>query len=69
MRVALGFEGLLEDDVPIGVIGDHDVLVARASLDRKTSRIIRVQFAEREDIKKEFVRSECRSSQVNDRVG
>ena len=48
MRVALGFEGLLEDDVPIGVIGDHDVLVARASLDRKTSRIIRVQFAERE---------------------
>ena len=69
MRVALGFKGLLEDDIPIRMICDHDVLVARAGLDRKAPRVVRVKFAERQDIEKEFVRCKYRSGQVNDWLG
>ncbi len=34
VAVALGFESLLEDEVAIGVEGNHDILVARACSDR-----------------------------------
>ena len=69
MRVALGFKRLLEDEIPISMICDHDVLIARASPDRKSTRVVRVQFAERQDIEKEFISHKHRCGQVNDRSG
>ncbi len=37
--VTLGFEGLLEDEVAIGVDGNHDVLVAGACSDGEAARV------------------------------
>ena len=46
--VAPGLEGLLKDEVAIGVIGDHDILVARAGLDREAASFVRVELADEE---------------------
>ncbi len=46
MGVAPAFEGLLEDEIAIGMIGDHDILVARAGLDGEPSCVIRVELAD-----------------------
>ncbi len=48
MHVALGFKRLLEDEIPISMICNHDVLIAQACPDRKSTRAVRVQFAERQ---------------------
>ena len=37
MGIALGFEGLLEDQVAICMVRNHDILVARACPDRETT--------------------------------
>ncbi len=44
--VAPAFEGLLEDVIAIGVIGNHDILVARAGLDEELSRVVSVELAD-----------------------
>ena len=69
MRVALGFKRLLEDEIPISMICDHDELIARACPDRKLTRVVRVKFAERQDIEKEFISCKYRCGQVNDWIG
>ncbi len=46
MGVASAFEGLLEDEIAIGVIGNHDILFARAGLDGELSRVVRVELAD-----------------------
>jgi hypothetical protein len=43
--VAPAFEGLLDDEIAINVIGNHDILVARAGFDGEPSRVIRVELA------------------------
>ena len=47
--VAPGLEGLLKDEVVIGVIGNHDILVARTCFDGKAAGIVRVKLADGED--------------------
>ncbi len=44
--VALAFKGLLEDEIAIGVIGNHDILVARAGLDGEPSRVVNVELTD-----------------------
>jgi hypothetical protein len=46
MLVAPGLEGLLEDEITIGVIGCHDILVAQMGLDWETAHIICVELAD-----------------------
>ncbi len=46
MVVAHGFEGLLEDEVAIGVKGNHDVLVAGAHSDGEAARVVGEELAE-----------------------
>ncbi len=44
--VALGFEGLLENEVVIGVEGNHDELVAGACSDREVASVVGEELAE-----------------------
>ncbi len=60
MFVAPGLEGLLEDEITIGVIGNHDILVAQMGLDREPSSVIRVELADGEDLDVDFVQREIR---------
>ncbi len=46
MLVAPGLEGLLKDEVAIGVMGNHDILVARLCLDWEAAGIVRVECAD-----------------------
>ncbi len=46
MVVALGFEGLLENEVAVGVEGNHDVLVAGACSDGEAASVISEELAE-----------------------
>ncbi len=41
-----GLERLLEDEVAVGMAGDHHILVAQARLDRKAPCVICVQLAD-----------------------
>ncbi len=45
VAVALGFEGLLEDEVAIGVEGNHDGLVARACSDGEAASVVGEELA------------------------
>ncbi len=40
MAVTLGLEGLMEDEVAIGVEGDHYILVAGASSDGEVASVV-----------------------------
>jgi hypothetical protein len=55
MFVAPGLEGLLEDEVTIGVKGNRDILVTRTGLDREPSSVIRVELADGNDTDVDFV--------------
>ncbi len=46
VAVTLGFEGLLENEVVIGVEGNHDVLVAGACSDGKEASVVGEELAE-----------------------
>ena len=46
VAVALGFEGLLENEVAIGMEGNHDVLVAAACSDGEAARVVGEELAE-----------------------
>jgi hypothetical protein len=60
MLVAPGLEGLLEDEIAIGMIGNHDVLVSQPGPDWETSCIIRVELADGDDMDVDLVRRGCR---------
>ena len=46
MAVTFGRERLLEDEIAIGMEGNHDVLFPRACPDRKATSVVCVQPAE-----------------------
>ena len=46
INVLFAFEGLLQDEVAILVVRNHDVLVARSGSYREASGVIRIQFAD-----------------------
>jgi hypothetical protein len=46
MVIALGLEGLLEDEVSISVKGDHHILVTETSPDRKVASVISKELAQ-----------------------
>jgi hypothetical protein len=53
--VTPGFEGLLKDEVAIGMVGNHDVLVARLCFDGEKTGVIGVELADGQDADEEFV--------------
>ncbi len=48
-------DGLLEDEVAIGVIGNHHILVAGPGLDGETSGVVCVELADGDDTDVDFV--------------
>ncbi len=46
MSIALGLEGLLEDEVAIGVKSDHHILVTGMGPDRKAACVISKKLAQ-----------------------
>ncbi len=65
MLITPGLEGLLEDEVAIGVIGNHHILVAGPGLDKKTSGVVCVELADGDDTDVDFVGQELRSFEGN----
>ncbi len=59
MGIIPAFEGLLEDEIAIGVIGNHDILVAGMGLDGESSSVICVELADGEDTDVDFVGREA----------
>jgi hypothetical protein len=55
MSVTFGLECLLDDEIAISVVGDHDVLVPRACPDRKLARVVCVQPAEGVKFNKDLI--------------
>ncbi len=55
MFVATGLEGLLEDEVTIGMKGNHDILVTRTGFDREPSSVICVELADGNNADVDFV--------------
>ncbi len=53
--ITSGLEGLLEDEVAIGVIGNNHILVAGPGLDGETSSVICVELADGDDTDVDFV--------------
>ncbi len=47
VAVTLGLEGLLEDEVAVGVECNHDILVTRASSDGEEASVVSEELAER----------------------
>ncbi len=47
VAVTLGLESLLEDEVAVGIEGNHDILVARACSDGEAASVVGEEFAER----------------------
>ncbi len=50
-----GLEGLLENEVAIGMVGDHHILVAKARLDRETTCVVCVEPAEGVDLDEDLI--------------
>ena len=46
MSIALGLEGLLQDEIAIGVKRNHHILVAGFSFDRKAAGVIGIELAQ-----------------------
>ena len=53
----LSREGLLQDWVPLGVVSNHNILIAQASADWEPSGVIRIKLAGGVDPDKYFPRS------------
>ncbi len=69
MSIVLGFERLLEDQVAICMVRNHDILVAQACPDRETTCVVGIELAEREHIDKDFVRGKFQGRGFNSREG
>jgi hypothetical protein len=50
-----GLKGLLENEVAIGMVGDHHILVARARLDQETTCVVCVEPAEGMDLDEDLI--------------
>ncbi len=50
-----GLEGLLENEVDIGMVGDHHILIARARLDQEITCVICVEPAEGVDLGEDLI--------------
>ncbi len=59
VAVTLGLESLLEDEVAIGVEGNHDVLVAGACSDGEADSVVGEELAERFCDNKDLVGRHC----------
>ena len=57
MFVTSGLEGLLENEITIGMEDNHNILVARPGPDRESACVIHVEFAERIDSDEYFIGS------------
>ncbi len=57
--VAPAFEGLLEDEIAIGMIGNHDILVARVGLDGEPSCVVCVELTDGVDVDVDLIGWEC----------
>ncbi len=60
MFITPGLEGLLEDEVAIGVIGNHHILVAGPGLDGEMSGVVCVELADGDNMDVDFVGWELR---------
>jgi hypothetical protein len=65
VAVTLGLEGLLEDEVAVGMEGDHYILVAGASSDWKAVGVIGKELAERLCYNKNLVGWHCNRRRQN----
>jgi len=54
MPVATSLDWLLEDEVAICMVGNHNILVAGPSTHQETASVIGVEFAERGDLDKDL---------------
>ncbi len=63
--VTLGLEGLLRNEVAIGVEGNHDLLVARASSDREVASVDGEELAEQFCYDKDLVGRRCNGRRQN----
>jgi hypothetical protein len=55
VAVIPGLEGLLENEVAVGVVGDHHVLVAKASPNQETTFVVSKELAEEVDLDKDLI--------------
>ncbi len=55
VAVIPGLEGLLENEVAIGMVGNHCILVAKARLDRETTCVFCVEPAEGMDLDEDLI--------------
>ena len=55
VAVIPSLEGLLENEVTVGMVGDHHILVARAHLDQETTCVICVERAEGVDLDEDLI--------------
>ncbi len=55
VAVIPGLEGLLENEVAIGMVGNHHILVARACLDWETTCVVCVEPAEGVDLDEDLI--------------
>ncbi len=55
VAVIPGLEGLLENEVAIGMVDNHHILVARAQLDRETTCVTCVEPAEGVDLDEDLI--------------
>jgi hypothetical protein len=62
VTVALGFEFFLEDEVAVGVEGNHDILVAGACSDREVASVVGEELAEQFCDDKDLVGRRCNGS-------
>ncbi len=65
VAVTLGLEGLLEDEVAIGMEGNHDILVVGASSDREAASVVSEELAERFFFDKDLVGRRCNGRRQN----
>ncbi len=57
MFVCLSREGLLQNQVPLGVVNNHTILIAQASADQESPGVIRIKLADGVDPDLYFPRS------------
>ncbi len=55
MAVIPGLEGLLENEVAVGMVGNHNILVTRARLDQEKTYVVCVEPAEGVDLDEDFI--------------
>jgi hypothetical protein len=65
VAVGLGLEGLLKDEVAVGVDGNHDILVAGACSDREAASVVGEELAEQFFDKEAFIRRHCNGRRQN----